>query len=160
VRLREIAEPPRQIELGTGRVLSGQEMARERARGVVDALYRGQRRRVAVDRYLTFLCRELLAAGDVTHLDTLRIRLERRLRSSSCLTKRGSQFWVKQWERQESVCRREWNAYVAALRDEAASDARYPATGFGPDMGPSAQDDLDAIAAAAAHHAVELVGGA
>jgi hypothetical protein len=155
-RLRETPDAPRQIELGTGRVLSGQEMQREKAIAATDFANAELRRRVATDRYLTAVAWICLEKGDVTHIDTLKIRLDRHLRTSSCLRKRGSQFWTKKWERQDVIVRRVWEQYVAQLRTEATRRL----SGCAPDMGPSAADDLDRIAA---DHAAQLAlthGGA
>jgi hypothetical protein len=157
-------DAPRVIELGTGRVLSGAEMAREKAAGRAEFASREVRRELAIRRLLVAVARQCLATNDLTHQDGLYLRMTLRLKTSTCLNwRRGRSFWDKKWEQVWSVARQVWADHVRALEISATKDAWYAArsTGCAPDDGePTADELLTRIDAAAAHRVAIQRGGA
>ena len=118
-------EAPRQYELGTGRQLSAREMARERAAGIAAHSARGQRHQRAIVRLLTYVARRCLTSSPAspfppTSFDTLYIRLSGALRHSTCLRRRGSQYWEKKWELQRDVAQAVYREHVDGLRQQLA----------------------------------------
>ena len=119
------SDPPRQFELGTGRQLSAREMARERAAGVAAHSARGQRHQRAIVRLLTYAARRCLPSSPAspfppTCADMLYLRLHALLRHSTCLRRRGSQFWEKKWELERDIANAVWREHVDGLRQQLA----------------------------------------
>jgi hypothetical protein len=154
-------DAPRVIELGTGRVLSGAEMASEKALGdaaVIEMAYRRERETRA---YLRELAWTFLQDGsDVLHRDTLHIRLHTYIQTLPAPDGCEPGYWSRQWECVRDTAHEVFAAHVAGLRKEAEKDAFYPRH-CGPDDGDvSADEQLERIAADGAHRVAIQRGGA
>ena len=86
---------------------------------------RGQRHQRAIVRLLTYVARRCLTSSPAspfppTSFDTLYIRLSGALRHSTCLRRRGSQYWEKKWELQRDVAQAVYREHVDGLRQQLA----------------------------------------